>query len=126
MFGDVSNWFIQWVAGIGLDPNSPGFQHVIIQPQPVGNLTWAKARHDSPHGPITCGWQRDGTHFHLNVTIPANATATVRLPASDSKRVSENGLSVDRSPGVRFLSQEKDHSLFEVGSGSYAFTSIIS
>jgi alpha-L-rhamnosidase len=123
MFGDVSNWFFQWIAGIGLDSDSPGFGHVLIQPQPVGGLTWAKAQHDSPHGQIACDWQQDAGVFHLNVTIPANATATVWVPASDHTQVREGGHPVDRSQGVQFLRQEKDRAVFAIGSGAYAFTS---
>ncbi|MDR3692236.1 MAG: family 78 glycoside hydrolase catalytic domain [Fimbriimonas sp.] len=82
MFGDVSNWFIQWIAGIGLDPQSPGFRHIVIHPQPVGDLTWAKATHASPDGLIESSWRREGNRFKLSVTIPPNCTATIILPGS--------------------------------------------
>ncbi len=80
MFGDVSNWFIQWLGGIGLDPDSPGFKHVIIRPQPVGNLTWVKASHSSPYGEIESNWRKEGERFKLTIVIPSNCTATVVLP----------------------------------------------
>ncbi|HLO98102.1 MAG TPA: family 78 glycoside hydrolase catalytic domain, partial [Fimbriimonas sp.] len=87
MFGDVSNWFIQWLAGIGLDPASPGFRHITIRPQPVGDLTWAKASHISPYGEITSSWTRKGEVFKLSVTIPPNCTATVALPGGTTTKV---------------------------------------
>jgi alpha-L-rhamnosidase len=95
MFGDVSNWFFQWIAGIGLDPASPGFKHILIRPQPVGDLTWAKATVNSPYGMISSSWKKDAKGFHLDVTVPANTTATVTLPGSGEKK--------------------------EIGSGSYSF-----
>ena len=122
MFGDVSNWFFQWVAGLGLDTNAPGFAHILIQPQPVGGLTWAQAQHESPHGLIVCAWRREGGTFQLNVTIPANTSATVRVPAADHTRVRESGLSPDHSAAIQFVRQEPEHAVFEVGSGSYTFT----
>lgn len=97
MFGDVSNWFFQWIAGIGLDPKTPAFKHIIIQPQPVGDLTWAKASIESPNGLIKSAWKKDQKGLHLDIEIPANTTATVRMPG--------------RSEAV------------EVGSGRYSFRS---
>lgn len=85
MFGDVSNWFIQWLAGIGLDPESPGFRHFLIRPQPVGDLTWAKATHESPYGEIASSWKKEGKRFRLSITVPPNCTATVILPGTDGK-----------------------------------------
>ncbi|HVT13787.1 MAG TPA: family 78 glycoside hydrolase catalytic domain [Fimbriimonadaceae bacterium] len=95
MFGDVSNWFIQWIAGIGLDPAAPAFKHILIHPQPVGGLTWAKATHESPYGPISSSWRRNGSKFHLDVSIPANATATVRLPDGKTTEVGSGTYSFD-------------------------------
>jgi alpha-L-rhamnosidase len=86
MFGDVSNWFIQWLAGIGLDPASPGFRHILIHPQPVGDLTWAKASHISPYGEIISSWKKEGDRFTLSVNIPPNCTATVILPGANGNR----------------------------------------
>ena len=82
MFGDVSNWFIQWLGGIGLDPASPGFKHFFVRPQPVGDLTWAKASHESPYGLISSSWTKTGRRFKLSVSVPASCTATVTFPTS--------------------------------------------
>ncbi len=84
MFGDVSNWFLQWLGGIGLDPASPGFKHILIHPQPVGDLTWAKATHVSPYGEIVSSWKKDGGRFTLTVTVPPNCKATVTMPGGHS------------------------------------------
>jgi alpha-L-rhamnosidase len=86
MFGDVSNWFYQWIAGIGLDPNTAAFKHILIRPQPVGDLTWAKASVSSPYGLISSSWKKDAKGFHLNVEIPANTCATVTLPGTGEKK----------------------------------------
>lgn len=87
MFGDISNWAIQWLGGIGLDPESPGFRHILIRPQPQAGLTWAKATHMSPYGEIVSKWERSGHRFKLSVTIPPNCTATVLLPGQTAKPV---------------------------------------
>ncbi len=80
MFGDVSNWLFQWPAGIGLDPASPGLRHVVIHPQPVGDLTWVRASEDGPYGKIVSSWKKSGSKFHLEVDIPPNSSATIWVP----------------------------------------------
>lgn len=95
MFGDVSNWFIQWIAGIGLDPASPAFKHIVIRPQPVGGLTWAKATHESPYGQISSSWRVDGKGFHLEIVIPPNTTATVWVPGSGKTEVGSGAYSFE-------------------------------
>ncbi len=87
MFGDVSNWFIQWLGGIGLDPKSPGFKHILIHPQPVGDLTWVKSSHVSPYGTITSAWKRNDNEFKLSISIPPNCTAAVMFPGKHSAQM---------------------------------------
>jgi alpha-L-rhamnosidase len=121
MFGDISNWFFQWIAGIGLDPESPAFAHILIQPQPVGDLTWAKATYDSIRGRIVSDWVKGESEFHLKVSIPANSIATVWIPASGSSNVTEGGKPLDRAENVQFLRKEGERILVEIGSGDYSF-----
>ena len=87
MFGDVSNWFFQWIAGIGLDPEVSAFKHILIRPQPVGDLKWAKATVNSPYGKISSSWKKDDRVFQLKVEIPANTTATVTMPGGSTQEV---------------------------------------
>jgi len=121
MFGDVSNWFYQWIAGIGLDPGAPGFSHILIQPQPVGGLTWAKAHYESLHGTISSEWKREGARFQLNISIPANTTATVTLPVSDRSKITEHGKPADQVSGLHFKARDKGQAVYSVGSGEYSF-----
>lgn len=112
MFGDVSNWFFQWIAGIGLDPAAPAFKHILIRPQPVGDLTWAKATERSPYGKIASSWTKKGTAFQLDIEIPANTTATVTVPGTAKP-----------TEGARLVKQESGATTFEVGPGRYRFDS---
>ncbi len=79
-FTSADNWLYQGPGGIRPDPDSPGFKKIIIQPAIVGDLTWVKAHHDSPYGRITSNWKRAGDKLTMDVTIPANTTATVYVP----------------------------------------------
>ena len=78
--GDISAWMMQYLAGIQLDKENPGFQKFFIKPQVAGDLTWVKSHHDSPYGRIESAWKIEDGKFKLNVTVPPNSTATVIMP----------------------------------------------
>jgi len=78
--GNVDAWFYQTLAGINYDPAKPGFEHIILHPHILGDLTWVKCSFDSPHGTIVSNWTRSGQNATLNISIPANTTATVTTP----------------------------------------------
>ncbi len=113
MFGTVA----------GIDTESPGYKRIIIRPQPGGGFSYAKASYKSIHGKIVSDWKIEGSTFTQNVTIPANTTATVYVPAKDAESVTEGGKPAARSKGVRFLRMEEDAAVYEVGSGNYVFVS---
>ncbi|MFI5386019.1 MAG: family 78 glycoside hydrolase catalytic domain [Fimbriimonadales bacterium] len=101
MFGDVSNWFVQWIAGIQFAPE--GYRRFLIKPHPVGDLTWARAWHDSPHGQIVSEWSRNGSAFRLKVVVPANCVAFITMPGQPEDAAKET----------------------RIGSGTYEFTSVV-
>ncbi|MCW3062818.1 MAG: inverting alpha-L-rhamnosidase, partial [Capsulimonas sp.] len=78
--GNVDAWFYQTLGGINYDPAKPGFAHILIQPHMAGDLTWVKCQFDSPRGLIVSNWTRNSQNATMNVTIPANTTATVTTP----------------------------------------------
>ena len=123
MLGQITEWFYADLAGIAPDPAGPGFKKIIIRPQPVGDLAWVEAGYKSIHGPIEVKWTRGDGHFRLNVTIPANTTATVFVPVRQSGSVRESGESAGRATGVKFLRRAGDRDVFAVTSGSYRFES---
>ena len=79
--GDVDAWFYQTLAGIR--PAAPGFKKILIKPAIVGDLTWVKAHFDSPYGRIISEWKIDGDLLTMEVTIPANTTATIVVPGKN-------------------------------------------
>jgi len=123
LIGDLALWFYEYLAGIAPDDAQPGFKHIVMKPQPVGDLKSVKASHRSPHGLIKSEWHRDRKEFKWSITIPANTTATVFVPATPVDRVTESGRSVAKAKGVKFLRMENGRSVFEVGSGEYHFAS---
>lgn len=123
MLGQITEWFYKDLAGIDSDIAAPGFKHVMIRPQPVGDLAWVEASYDSIHGPIRTRWEHVAGKFTLKATVPANATATVFVPSREPGAVREGGGRATQSVGVKFLRREGDRDVFAVESGSYVFES---
>jgi alpha-L-rhamnosidase len=110
-------------AGIGLDPDQPGYKHIIIHPRVGGGLTYAKASLRSIRGLIVSSWTLKDGLVTLDVTIPANTTATVYVPAAQADSVQESGKPAGQAECVKLLRAENGEAVFEVQSGSYRFTS---
>jgi hypothetical protein len=66
LVGDLGIWLYENLAGIKPDPEQPGFKHIIMRPEPVGDLQFVKASHRSPYGLIASDWQKQGDVFRWN------------------------------------------------------------
>ena len=110
MLGQIQEWFYHDLAGIQSGRN--GFKQIIIAPQPVGDVTWAKASYNSIRGKIVSDWKRDGNKFTLNVTIPANTTAMIFVPGRAADAVTESGKTAGHSKVVKFLRMESALAVF--------------
>jgi alpha-L-rhamnosidase len=128
-FGAVCEWMFRSLAGI--DSEGAGFRRIVIAPGPPSPgsnpdrppIGWVKASYDSPRGRIAVDWKRDADRFEMRVTIPANTTARVLLPAADRESITEGGKGLDRAEGVTFAGMEGGRARLEVGSGTYTFVS---
>jgi alpha-L-rhamnosidase len=120
-YGSIGDWLYAVVAGINVDPERPGFQHMIIRPCPGDALTFAKAEYHAITGKIACEWRFEQNSFQLSVTIPTNTSARVYVPAANQADVIETG----SMGGVTSLGMEGDRAVYEVQSGSYTFKSLI-
>jgi alpha-L-rhamnosidase len=120
-YGAVGDWMYRVVAGLNIDPAAPGYKHIVIRPQPGGGFTSAQATLTTLYGPVSAAWRVDGRRLLVNVRVPPNARATVRLPAARLEQVTEGGRPVAAAPGVTRAAQDADAVVVEVGSGDYAF-----
>jgi alpha-L-rhamnosidase len=80
MFGEIGAWIYKGLGGIRPDAAQPGFKNVILQPHFVAGMEHFEARHNSPFGEIISSWKREGKGMSYKVVVPANSTATVKLP----------------------------------------------
>jgi alpha-L-rhamnosidase len=117
MLGQIMEWFYGDLTGIAPDPNAPGFKNVIIKPQPVGDVMWAKASYNSIRGTIRSEWQRHGKEFTLRVIVPPGSTATVFAPAKAGTRLTV----LADGKEIRIRSQQRSGNRvgFPLPSGTY-------
>jgi len=122
-FGAVGQWMMAYSLGIQRD--EPGFKKFILQPEPdpTGQMTFAKGYYDSMYGRIESGWRLENGNLIYYATVPANTTATLYLPASSEKGITESGKTITTAKGVKFIKYVNGKAIFELQSGSYNFIS---
>jgi len=123
MFGDISAWFIEYLAGISPDDSAPGYKKIVIHPLLLGDLKSASATRQCMYGTIHCDWTRAGRGLSMNVTIPANTSATVYIPARDPAAVKEAMGPLADSDGIKVIRFESHAVVIQLESGDYRFTS---
>ena len=125
LLGDLLIWCYEDLAGIKSDAQQVAFKKIIMKPEQVDGLDFVKASYQSIHGKIESHWKTDEqrTSFTWHIRIPANTIATIYVPASSIKNITENGKPVDESEGIKFIKMDGQSAVFHIGSGSYSFLS---
>ena len=119
--GDLIAWDWENLAGIQADPAAPGFKHILMKPDFPQGLEWVDASYESMYGTIGSHWKRTGGGLSWSVEIPANTTATLRVPASDVSQVEADGKPLAENPALTDVRASDGFVTFEAGSGSYRF-----
>lgn len=92
-YGSIGEWLIRVVAGIEVDAQEPGYQHVILAPQPGGDLAWVKGTYESVYGTIESSWRVEDGQTHLHIVLPPNTTGTLHWKGAEDTVIElENGV----------------------------------
>ena len=118
-FGAVYQWMVENIGGIR--SAAPSYKELLIAPQLDDKLTSAAVAYRSIRGQIATDWQAKDGKLLFNVTIPANITAQVVLPAESAAAITESGQPLAQASGVQVLRVEGSNVVLSVGSGHYAF-----
>jgi len=114
-FGSVIAWVYRYAAGIDATLEAPGFKEIVIHPQLDSRMPAARAEYDSVYGKIASDWKGTPSGpFSLRVTIPANTSAKVFLPAIAGAHVTESGRPIKTQ-------SEGGAAVIRIGSGTYNF-----
>ncbi len=117
--GYLGAWMYRTLGGIAYDPEEPGFRHIIMRPEPAGDLSWVDCSFESLYGEIVSNWKIVDGKFHWSIRIPAGCRATIFLPTDDAHSVQEGR---SETEGVHFQGSEPGVAVFALGSGEYNFT----
>jgi alpha-L-rhamnosidase len=135
-YGAIGQWMYSYMAGISADEAQPGFRHVLLQPQPDRRETLPEgqslvsqvsAHYNSNYGCIRSGWRLDvNGDMVYDCTVPANTTATLRLPViGENAEVREGGELASEAEGVTSVGFDNGCRVYELGSGTYQFTTAV-
>lgn len=118
--GNLEAWYYQTLAGINYDTEEPGFRHIVLKPEPVGDLTSLKGSFKSLYGTIKSEWNLNSNQFNWNFSIPPNTVATVFVPGNKPESIRLNG-----APPGNNLKDKDDKTgktILKLGSGNYNIT----
>ncbi|HUF10104.1 MAG TPA: family 78 glycoside hydrolase catalytic domain [Rhodothermales bacterium] len=119
--GAVGSWLYQIVAGIRQSEAEAGFRRVVIFPEPGGGLTSAEAELNTMYGRLISSWTVVGDRFRLTVAVPPNVAATVVLPCTSLKDVTESGIPIDNVSGIALVPEQQGRVQIWVSAGRYEF-----
>jgi alpha-L-rhamnosidase len=126
-YGAIMEWMYESMAGIAKDPAHPGFRHFFLRPHldPTGKITRVTGSHLSPYGEIVSAWTARDRALDYRATVPANSTATLRIPTSDPDTVREGRTPLSRVEGVEFQGFADGIASYRLPSGRYELTSAL-
>jgi alpha-L-rhamnosidase len=122
MLGHLMDWFYAGLGGISQTKQSVAYKEVVIKPEMIGDLTWAKASYQSSYGEIRSEWEKSETSVQMNVTIPANTTALIYIPFSSGLAIKESEKDISGVKDIQVIGEENGRKIIRIGSGTYAFS----
>ena len=84
-YNGIGSWFYQSVGGIRKDETSPGYRHIIIDPDIPEGITWANTKKETPYGQVVVKWNAESKSFDMTINIPPGMSARVFLPEGYNK-----------------------------------------
>jgi len=121
LLGDLLTWFYENLAGIRTNKSDVAFKKIIMKPTIPAGLNYVKASYKSFHGLIKSEWKNNVDLFEWNISIPANTSATVYIPANSLDEIRESGLAIADIKDIKFIKAEEGAVILEIPSGDYYF-----
>lgn len=122
-FGAIGSWMYNHSLGIERDENYPGFKSFVLQPNPdpTGEMTFAKGHYDSMYGRIESSWEIKDDLCQYRFKIPANTRATLYLQATGADMIKEGNKPLESSKDIEVVGEENGRVIMKLRSGEYQF-----
>jgi len=120
-YGAVADWMFAHLGGVQV--LEPGYRKSRIAPLIAQTgMSHARCTLQTPHGLLASNWELANGALKLTVTVPANTSAEIVIPAARVNDVREGGTPAVSARGVRDVTFKDDQVTLLVGSGHYEFT----
>ncbi len=119
-YGAVGDWMFQHLGGLQIV--EPGYKKSRIAPLiGYGDLDHAQCNIQTPYGRLASEWKLANGKLTLVVTVPANTTAEVVIPARSAEAVRAGEAGATAARGVKTSVFKDGHLTLLIGSGHYEF-----
>ena len=122
-YGAIGEWIYERIAGIA--PLEAGYKSIRIAPEPRAPLTSASAHVNTPYGKVSSSWEIVNNEFNLELVIPPNTTATIRMPSNTKDVLSLNGAAFKESPELKLMETSSGATQLLAQPGNYRLKSKI-
>lgn len=82
-YGSIGSWLYEKVAGIR--SMEPGYKKICIQPMLTKGMTEVSAEYESAYGTIKSAWSCKDGKICVDISVPVNTTAVLRLPEKEDE-----------------------------------------
>ena len=120
-YGAIGDWMYRILVGLDTYEDGVGYKHIKIMPHIGGGFTNAAASLQTYYGTVSSGWKIENDKLLMDIEIPANATATVYVPAANAGTITESGKEVSTLTDVKVSGTEDGYVVLQLGSGVYHF-----
>jgi len=101
MFASCCTWFYKCLGGIQPAADARGFDRILISPVVPKQLSFAETELTAMSGRVKAGWKKTTNGLEMDVTIPFNMQAEIRIPfvrnSSDQPGLFEGGVQINDS-----------------------------
>jgi alpha-L-rhamnosidase len=121
----IGSWFIEALGGIRRP--EAGFKHFVIEPciDLQHGPRKVRAHYDSYYGQIATNWRLDSENLNLELTIPPNTDAILRLHDVKPGSLQESGQPLNRARGVVLESEAQNVATLRLEPGRYEFKAVM-
>ncbi|MCL6606059.1 MAG: glycoside hydrolase family 78 protein [Paenibacillus sp.] len=122
-YGAIGEWLYRYVAGLDLDDTEAAYKRIRIHPRfAEGEITYARARLDSPYGFIESFWKEEEGLRKVEVIIPVNTTAQIVLMGARLTKLTDEKGPAATAEGILSAKESLDSVILLAGSGKYLFS----
>ncbi|MDB6168336.1 MAG: alpha-L-rhamnosidase [Verrucomicrobia bacterium] len=121
-YGSVVGWFFDTICGLKPHAGGTGWKKFTVAPTPGGGLTQAQATLETPYGLASSAWRVAADRIEYDITIPANATARIELPATSVDTVTADGRALRHLLGNASAVAADGRVTFTLSAGTYRFS----